>query len=52
MVELLLQFGADAAYHDSTGRDLESYLTELQAPDSIRTRLSSYRIRKDSKPLM
>ena len=51
MVELLLQFGADAACRDSTGRDLESYLAELQAPDSLRTRLSSYRIRKDSKPL-
>ncbi|CAE7578788.1 ugt-48 [Symbiodinium sp. CCMP2592] len=48
MVELLLQFGADPAYHDSTGRDLESYLAELRAPDSLRNRLSSYRVRKES----
>ena len=49
MVELLLQFGADPTYQDSTGRDLESYLAELQAPDSIRKRLSSYSMRKESK---
>ncbi|CAE7797499.1 unnamed protein product [Symbiodinium sp. CCMP2592] len=45
MVQIMLQFGADPTCKDSKGRDLESFLAEMRAPNWIRAVVPSYQHR-------